>query len=124
MIRFPSSMNWLVQLFSRSKSVETEVLKRLPPDISFEFRADFDDQNNPVIFVCAPNYEVLITEGATFQEAVVNACDAILTYFNVPREYANHVEYRIKKKEDQRQLISDIAGLKQVVLSRHNPVCA
>lgn len=119
-------MNWFVQLFSPSRSVEAEVLQRLPSDITFEFRAEFDEKNNPIIFAFAPKYDGLITEGLNFQEVVHNACDAILTYFNVPREYANLIEYQIKEGVPQKKLLSeDIEpGLKEVVLHRHTAACA
>jgi predicted RNase H-like HicB family nuclease len=113
-------------MFSRSKSVETEVLRRLPATIRFEFRAEFDDNNNPVIFISAPDYSGLISEAVTFDEAIANACDAILTYFDIPREYANLVEYELQQIERQPSLLSgeEVTGLKHVVLNRHNLACA
>lgn len=114
-------MNWFVQLFSSSRSVETEVLQRLPSDITFEIRAEFDEKNNPIIFAFAPKYDGLITEGLNFQEVIHNACDAILTYFNVPREYANLVEYHMKEGLSQKKGLTDDKepSLKEVVLHRH-----
>jgi len=118
-------MNWFIQLFSPSRSVEVEVLQRLPSDITFQFHAEFDEKNNPMIFATAPKYEGLITEGHTFQEVVHNACDAILTYFNVPREYANLVEYRIKECSPQEKALSEDGehGLKEVILYKQT-TCA
>lgn len=114
-------MGWLMRFFSPSRSVETEVLERLPQTVLFEFRAEFDSQNNPVIFITAPNYDGLISEALTYTEAVKNACDAILTYFNVPREYANLIEYEVQEISES-SAVSE--GLRKIVLSRHNPVCA
>lgn len=114
-------MRWLFRLFSGSHSVQTEVLKRLPQSIQFEFRAEFDAQNNPVIFAHAPAYEGLMTEGIDFDETVHNACDAILTYFDVPSDYANLVEYEVAKVEEQNSMLRDDPelSLKHIVLNRH-----
>lgn len=119
-------MNWFIQLFSRSRSVEAEVLQRLPSDITFEFRAEFDEENNPIIFAFAPKYEGLITEGLNFQEAVQNACDAILTYFNVPRDYAKLIEYQMKEGTPQGKSLSKDKepSLKEVILYKHTTACA
>lgn len=114
-------MGWLMSFFSPSRSVETEVVKRLPKTVLFEFRAEFDEQNNPVIFITAPKYDGLISEAVTFDEAVANACDAILTYFNVPREYAKLIEYEVQEVSEPN---SDSEGLRTIVLNMHNPVCA
>jgi hypothetical protein len=113
-------MGWLMRLFSPSRSVENEVLKRLPQTVLFEFRAEFDDRNNPVIFIMAPKYEGLISEAGTFEQAVANACDAILTYFNVPREYAKLIEYEVQEVTEP----ASADGLRKITLHRHDPVRA
>lgn len=109
-----------MSLFSPSRSVQTEVLSRLPQTVLFEFRVEFDDQNNPVIFIIAPKHAGLITEAATFDEAVANACDAILTYFNVPHEYAKLVEYNVQEVSEP--LNSE--GVRKITLNRNTPVYA
>lgn len=114
-------MGWLMRFFSPSRSVETEVLQRLPQTVLFEFRAEFDDENNPVIFITAPKYSGLISEAMTFDEAVANACDAILTYFNVPREYAKLIDYEVKEILEPS---SDSEGLRTIVLNRHHTAYA
>ena len=113
-------MGWLMSFFSPSRSVETEVLQRLPQTVLFEFRAEFDAQNNPVIFITAPKYDGLITEAGTFDAAVANACDAILTYFNVPRECAKLIDYEVQEVMEP----SDSEGLRKITLYRHTPVYA
>ncbi len=113
-------MSWLMRFFSPSRSVQTEVLQRLPQTVLFEFRAEFDDHNDPVIFITAPKYEGLISEAATFDEAVANACDAILTYFNVPQEYARLVEYDVQEVSDA----TGAEGVRKITLNRHTPVYA
>ena len=67
-----------------------------------------------------------MTEGFNFQEVVHNACDAILTYFNVPREYANLIEYQIKEGKPEEKLLSEHVepSLKEVILYRHTVTCA
>jgi len=109
-----------MSLFSPSRSVQTEVLERLPSTVIFEFKAEFDDQNNPVIFIAAPKYAGLISEAVTFDEAVANACDAILTYFDVPREYAKLIEYDVQEVSEP----SGAEGLRKITLHRHTPACA
>lgn len=109
-----------MRLFSPSRSVETEVLNRLPQTVLFEFRVEFDGQNNPVIFITAPEYTGLISEAVTFDEAVANSCDAILTYFNVPREYAKLIEYDAQEVSSS----SDSEGLRRIILNRRTPVHA
>lgn len=85
----------------------------------FELRAEFDDQNNPVIFITAPEYDGLISEAMTFREAVDNACDAILTYFNVPHECAKLIEYEVEEISDP-----STEGLRTIILHRHTPAHA
>ena len=113
-------MGWLMSFFSPSRSVETEVLNRLPKTVLFEFRAEFDDQNNPVIFITAPKYAGLISEAVSFNEAVSNACDAILTYFDVPRAYAKLIEYEVQEVLES----SHSEGLRKITLNRHTPAYA
>jgi predicted RNase H-like HicB family nuclease len=110
-------MNWFIQLFSPSRSVEVEVLQRLPSDITFEFHAEFDSKNNIIIFASSAKYPGLITEGSSFDEVVRNACDAILTYFNVPREYANLIEYQVQKSQSSKEM--EDSGIREVILSKH-----
>jgi len=109
-----------MRLFSPSRSVQTEVLERLPQTVLFEFKAEFDERNNPVIFITAPKYAGLISEAVTFDEAVANACDAILTYFDVPREYAKLIEYDVQEVSEP----FGAEGLRKITLNRHTPVCA
>ena len=109
-----------MRFLSPSRSVQTEVLERLPQTVLFEFKAEFDDQNNPVIFITAPKYAGLISEAVTFDEAVANACDAILTYFDVPREYAKLIEYDVQEVSEP----FGAEGLRKITLNRHTPVCA
>ena len=112
---------WIAKLFSGSRSVENEVLKRLPNNIKFELRAEFDSDKNLVIFASAPEHEGLFTEGKNFEEAVSNCCDAILTYYDVPREYANLIEYEYHETESQPSFFDkteEESSLERVILNK------
>ncbi|MCK5016733.1 MAG: hypothetical protein KAS32_06615 [Candidatus Peribacteraceae bacterium] len=112
---------WIAKLFSGSRSVEDEVLKELPDNVKFELRAEFDDDSNLVIYAFAPKHEGLFTEGKNFDETISNCCDAVLTYFDVPKEYANLIEYDCCKSDPQSSIIKseEESSLKHVVLSKH-----
>ncbi|OGJ75754.1 hypothetical protein A2384_02145 [Candidatus Peribacteria bacterium RIFOXYB1_FULL_54_35] len=113
---------WVAKLFSGSKSVENEVLRRLPEKIKFEFRAEFDNDNQLVIFAAAPEHEGLFSEGKDFDETINNCCDAVLTYFDVPREYAKLVEYECVGEDQQSSMPEELekeSWLKRVVLNKH-----
>lgn len=114
-------MGWLMRFFSSSRAVEREVVERLPETVLFEFRAEFDDHNNPVIFITAPKYPGLITEAATFKEAVDNACDAILTYFDVPRACASLIDYEVQEVSEPK---TPSEGLRTIILHRHTSTYA
>lgn len=91
-------MQWFKRFCGRSDSsfVEEEVLKHLPISITIKFLSEFDKDDNPIIFICSPDYDGLISEAQTSEEAISNAQDAILTYFNVPRAVAALIEFNIE----------------------------
>lgn len=95
----PSIMSWFHSFTGKSSSsfVREEVLKRIPRSITIQFITEFDAENNPIIFICSPNYEGLISEAKTYPEAIQNAQDAILTYFDVPRDCASLIEFDIEE---------------------------
>lgn len=99
----PFYMNWFHSFKGKSDStfVREEVLKRLPKSITIEFITEFDSDNNPIISICSPTNEGLISEARTFPEAIENAQDAILTYFDVPREVACLIDFDIEEVEQQ-----------------------
>ena len=90
-------MSWLRLFTGKSESpfVRDEVLKRLPKSITIEFISEFDHEDNPIIFICSPEHDGLISEARTNSEAIENASDAILTYFDVPRSCANLIEFDV-----------------------------
>ena|SRR3990167_788113 len=104
MLRFfqPLAMNFIARLTSGSSTAEKEVLNRLPQSIKVEFLTEFDDDNNPIIFIKAPDYPGLVSQSLPdFKEAVDAALDAILTYFDVPRQCAKVIEYDICEAPEQ-----------------------
>ena len=90
-------MKWFSNFAGTSDStfVREEVLKNLPEKVTIKFASEFDENDNPIIFICAPEHEGLISSAKTNDEALANAQDAILTYFDVPRECAQLVEFEI-----------------------------
>ncbi len=97
---FPSNniVSWFSKFFGRSDCtfVSEEVLRNFPKSITIEFIPEFDDDDNPIIFICSPDYDGLISEAKSKKEAIENAQDAILTYFDVPRECADLIEFDIE----------------------------
>lgn len=102
-------MNWLRIFTGRSDStfVKEEVLDRLPTSIKVRFTSEFDADDNPIIFISSPDYEGIISEARTYPEAIDNAQDAILTYFDVPRDCASLIEFDVI---DAAQSTMDIEG--------------
>ena len=93
---------WFTQLFSGSRTVEREILERLPHSITIEFSLEFDDDDNPIIFINAPEFPGLVSQSSpNIKEAIDTAIDAILTYFDVPRECANLIEYTTSETNEQ-----------------------
>jgi len=90
-------MNWFSKFLGKSDCtfVNEEVLKNLPKSITVEFIPEFDHEDNPIIFICSPDHDGLISEARTKDEAIENAQDAILTYFDVPKGCADLIEFDI-----------------------------
>lgn len=96
-----------IKAFSNSAFVENEVLQRLPKSIPIQFTAELDETGDPIIAISSPEFEGIVSEARTREEAIRNAHDAILTYFDVPRSLAKMVEYRIEEAPDQSLDLND-----------------
>lgn len=81
---------------NQSQFVNEEVIKNLPTTIFIEFTIGFTDEGRPVITITSPEHEGLLSEAYTEKEAFENAVDAILTYFDVPRDIARLIEYKME----------------------------
>ena len=96
-----ASYNYLMKWFgnfsgtSKSTFVTEEVLKNLPKTVTIKFASEFDKDDETVIFICSPDHEGLISSARTNKEAISNAQDAILTYFDIPRECAQLIEFEV-----------------------------
>ncbi|MBT3293286.1 hypothetical protein HN512_02870 [Candidatus Peregrinibacteria bacterium] len=102
-------MNWLNKFTGKSDSsfVREEILKRLPSSITIQFISEFDDNGDPIIFICSPDHEGLISEARTHALAIKNAEDAILTYFDVPKDCAALIEFNIEEVKQTRISLGD-----------------
>lgn len=91
-------MSWINRFLGRSECnfVRKEVLSNLPKSIIIEFIPEFDENGDPIIFIHSPEHENLISEARTNDEAIENAQDAILTYFDIPRECAVLIDFDIE----------------------------
>ena len=92
---------------SASANVTDQIIANLPHDITVYFEPDLDEEGNPGIFIHAPKYQGLISEADTFDEAIYMAGDAILTYFDVPKDCARLIDFEIvdKPTRSQRKII-------------------
>ena len=81
---------------SDSEFLNREVLPHLPKSILIEFAIGFTEEGKPVITISSPEYEGLLSEAYTEQEALDNAVDAILTYFEVPSSVADMISYDVQ----------------------------
>jgi predicted RNase H-like HicB family nuclease len=96
-------MNWFKNFSGKSDSsfVKSEVLRNLPRSIIVQFSSEFDENDNPIIFICSPEHDGLISEARTHEEAITNAQDAILTYFDIPKTCATLIEFDVKSIDQQ-----------------------
>lgn len=88
---------------SHSTFINQEVIKNLPPSVLIEFTIGFTEDGRSVITISSPEYEGILSEAYSDQEAFDNAVDAILTYFDVPCEIAKLIEYKmeiVERKND------------------------
>jgi predicted RNase H-like HicB family nuclease len=106
-------MSWLNKFTGNSQSafVREEVLKNLPRSIVIKFLSEFDDKGDPVIFICSPEHTGLISEARTNEEAIEKAQDAILTFFDVPRECAKLIEFDIEEVSQTSMATGDSASV-------------
>lgn len=81
---------------NRSRFINEEVIKNLPATVLIEFAIGFTEEGKPVITISSPQYEGILSEAYTEQEAFDNAVDAILTYFDVPSDIAKLIEYKME----------------------------
>ncbi len=89
-----------IKAFSGSHFVRKEILSRLPRTITIEFTAELDDKGEPIIAIWSPDYSGILSEARSYEEAIENAHDAILTFFEVPRRCANLIEYTVEDVPD------------------------
>jgi predicted RNase H-like HicB family nuclease len=91
-------VSFLARFFGTSEStfVEKEVLKKLPKSVTIRFTPEFDDEGNPIVFISSPEHEGIISEARSHREALANARDAILTYFDVPRACAGLIKFTVE----------------------------
>ena|SRR3989344_3758231 len=91
-------MTWLQKFFGKSDSsfVRQEILAHLPKSVTMEFIPELDTEGNPIIFIHSPEHEGLLSEARNYKEAIENAQDAILTYFDVPYDCAVLVQFDVE----------------------------
>lgn len=85
-----------MKAFSGSHFVRKQILSKLPRTITIEFTAELDDKGEPIIAIWSPDYSGILSEARSYEEAIENAHDAILTFFDVPRRCANLIEYTVE----------------------------
>ena len=81
--------------YTGSAFVGREVFPRLPRSISIKFSLEFNEKGKTFIAISSPEYPGILSEARTMEEAYENVHDAILTYFEVPRECANAIKFKV-----------------------------
>lgn len=104
---FLSHMTGFIRAFTRSRFVENEVLKKLPKSIPIQFAPEFNEEGQLNIIISSPEYEGIVSEAKSMEEALMNAHDAILTYFDVPRDCAKLIQYKVTEENQETMQLSD-----------------
>ncbi|MBI1813341.1 hypothetical protein HY285_04280 [Candidatus Peregrinibacteria bacterium] len=114
-----SPMRKVLKAFTGSSFVGREVFPRLPRSVSMEFRLEFNERGKTCIAISSPEYPGIISEARTMEEAYEHALDAILTYFEVPRDCANAMKFKLvqeptKKTSDGNNILFRRIEIKQM----------
>ena len=109
----------VIKAYTDSSFVKREVFPSLPPSIPVEFSLEFNRKGETFIAISSPKYSGIISEARNMKEAHKNALDAILTYFEVPRDCANTIKFKVvnepeKKAKDGNNILLRRIEIKQM----------
>lgn len=103
---YSNTMGKRIRATSGSAFVRREIMKNLPKSIRIEFTSEFTDNGDPIIAITSPDFAGILSEARSNDEAIANVHDAILTYFNVPRQVAKLIEYVVEDVPEQEAMAS------------------
>ncbi|MBP7113882.1 MAG: hypothetical protein KBA40_00340 [Candidatus Peribacteraceae bacterium] len=98
-----------IKAFSGSKFVQTQILDKLPRKIRIEFIPELTDEGEPIMVITSPDFPGILSEAKTRDEAIANAHDAILTFFDVPKRFASMVEYSVEELPESTKKTKEVS---------------
>ena len=109
----------VIKAYTGSSFVGREVFSRLPDSVPIEFSLEFNDKGKTFVAISSPKYPGIISEARSMEEAYENVHDAILTYFEVPRDCANAIQFKIvnvpkRKTSDANNILLRRIEIKQM----------